>query len=110
MAYLVETAIFAQWMHRESFPPGYAKWTNGEVDMVGLEDMLRPMWALEIKWSYRYFSQPKELKSLNKFCKENDLQHPIVTSIAMEGTIQKNGINLQLIPASSYTNTVGKTL
>nr|WP_305069923.1 ATP-binding protein [Flavobacterium covae] len=65
---LVETAIFAQWMHREWFTPWYARWNNGEVDMVALSDSsLKPIWALEIKWSNRYFDKPSDLKSLYKF-------------------------------------------
>src|SRR5690554_1102817 len=78
---MVETAIFSQWMHREWFTPRYARWSTGEVDMVGLSDSnLKAAWALEIKWSNRFFSNPKELKSLSKFCLENNLDHPIVTT------------------------------
>ena len=41
---MVETAIFAQWMHRDWFTPYYARWSNGEVDMVGLSDnTLKPI-------------------------------------------------------------------
>ena len=105
---MVETAIFAQWMHRDWFTPWYARWSNGEVDMVGLGDTLKPIWALEIKWSDRYFEKPKELKSLIKFCKENELQSPIVTSINKEGEIEYDDINIQFIPSSSYAYTVGK--
>ena len=108
MGNMVETAIFAQWMHRDWFTPWYARWSNGEVDMVGLSERLKPKWALEIKWSDRYFEKPGELKSLIKFCKENNLQSPVVTSITKEGNIEFNGINLQFIPSSSYAYTVGK--
>ena len=108
MGNMVETAIFAQWMHRDWFTPWYARWSNGEVDMVGLSERLKPKWALEIKWSDRYFEKPGELKSLIKFCKENNLQSPVVTSITKEGNIEFNGLNLQFIPSSSYAYTVGK--
>lgn len=107
---MVETAIFAQWMHRDWFTPWYARWSNGEVDMVGLGDTLKPIWALEIKWSDRYFDKPKDLKSLIKFCVENDLKSPIVTSISKEGETEHDGINLQFIPSSSYAYTVGKNM
>ena len=51
---MVETAIFSQWMHRTWFTPRYARWRNGEVDMIGLSDKtLKPIWALEIKWTNR---------------------------------------------------------
>ncbi len=108
MGNMVETAIFAQWMHRDWFTPWYARWGNGEVDMIGLGDTLKPIWALEIKWSDRYFDKPKELKSLIKFCVENEIQNPIVTSISKEGSVPHNGINIQFIPAAAYAYTVGK--
>ncbi len=108
MGNMVETAIFSQWMHRDWFTPWYARWNNGEVDMVGLGDTLKPVWAIEIKWSDRYFEKPKDLKSLIKFCNENNLQSPIVTSISKEGEVEYEGLKLQFIPSSSYAYTVGK--
>ena len=60
---MVETAIFSQWMHREWFTPRYARWSTGEVDMVGLSDSnLKAAWALEIKWSNRFLVILKNLK------------------------------------------------
>ncbi|TRX48307.1 ATP-binding protein [Fulvivirga sp. M361] len=106
---MVETAIFAQWMHRDWFTPWYARWNNGEVDMVGLSDSsLKPVWALEIKWSNRYHEKPNELKSLYKFCVENKLNHPIVTTIDKEGEQDYQGLNIQFLPSSAYAYTVGR--
>lgn len=109
---MVETAIFAQWMHREWFTPRYARWTQGrtkgEVDMIGLDDKrLKPTWALEIKWTNRYFENPSQLKSLLYFCDKNKLNSAIVTSIDKEGLISQNGIELIFIPAAMYAYTVG---
>jgi predicted AAA+ superfamily ATPase len=106
---MVETAIFAQWMHRDWFTPWYARWQKGEVDMVGLNDStLKPFWALEIKWTDRYYNKPNELKSLYKFCIENNLNHPIVTTINKEGGKTVNKLNIQFIPSSTYAYTVGR--
>lgn len=106
---MVETAIFAQWMHRDWFTPWYARWTNGEVDMVGLSDAtLKPIWALEIKWTNRYFDKPNELKSLYKFCTESKLNDPIVTSIDKEGSKVYKELNIQFLPASAYAYTIGR--
>ncbi len=106
---MVETAIFAQWMHRDWFTPWYARWQKGEVDMVGLNDAtLKPVWALEIKWTDRYYNKPNELKSLYKFCVENNLNNPIVTTINSEGNKNFNNLNIQFIPSSTYAYTVGK--
>jgi uncharacterized protein len=96
-------------MHREWFTPWYARWQNGEVDMIGLSDQsLKPIWALEIKWSNRYFEKPSGLKSLVTFCKKSKLKTALVTSIDKLGTIEYDGIKLQFVPASSYAYTIGK--
>lgn len=109
MGNMVETAVFAQWMHRDWFTPWYARWSNGEVDMVGLnEGTLKPVWALEVKWSDRYFEKPKDLKSLHKFCTENGLDYPIVTTISKEGEKVHKDLSIQFLPASSYAYTVGR--
>lgn len=106
---MVETAIFAQWMHRDWFTPWYARWTGGEVDMVGLSDStLKPVWALEIKWTNRYFDKPNELKSLYKFCLESSLDYPIVTTIDREGEKEYKELHIQFLPSSAYAYTVGK--
>ncbi|MEX2427556.1 MAG: ATP-binding protein [Bacteroidales bacterium] len=106
---LTETAIFSQWMHRDWFTPWYARWSNGEVDLVGLSELnLKPQWAVEIKWTNRYFNHPKELKSLYKFCTENKLNHPIVTTIDKEGALNYNGLTIHFLPASAYAYTVGR--
>lgn len=106
---MVETAVFAQWMHRDWFTPWYARWSNGEVDMVGLsESTLKPIWALEIKWTNRYFSKPSELRSLYKFCVENKLDSPLITSINKEGIVKYKDKSFQFLPAAAYAYTVGK--
>lgn len=106
---LIETAIYSQWMHWEWFTPWYSRWHNGEVDMVGIsEKTLKPTWALEIKWSNRYFDKPSELKSLIKFCKQTGLRNALVTTVDREGVKEVEGINLQFVPASSYAYTVGR--
>lgn len=112
MGNLVETAIFSQWMHRDSFTPWYARWNDrkktGEVDMVCLNSgTLKPKWALEIKWSNRYFEKPAELKSLHSFCSSTGLNHPIVTTIDKQGVAEHKGITYQFLPAASYAYTVG---
>ena len=109
LGHMIETAIYSQWMHRDWFTPWYARWQNGEVDMIGLSDKnLKPIWALEIKWSNRYFEKPSELKSLVTFCKKCNLKTALITSIDKEGVIEYDGIKLHFIPAASYAYTVGK--
>lgn len=106
---MVETAVFTQWMHRDWFTPWYARWQSGEVDMVGVSDAnLKPTWALEIKWTNRYFNKPSGLKSLHKFCVTNELDNPVVTSIDAQGSVPYKDITFQFIPAAAYAYTIGK--
>jgi uncharacterized protein len=113
---MVETAIYAQWLHRDWFTPWYARWSigqfHGEVDMVGLDDKkLKPLWAIEIKWSNRFYENPRELKSLIQFCAKNNLTSAIVTTVDKEGIINHDGIDFIFIPAAMYSYVVGvKTL
>lgn len=105
---MAETAIYAQWMHRTHFTPWYARWDKGEVDMVSLNPKnLKPLWALEIKWSDRYVEKPAELKSLIKFCHENNLKKALVTTLHIQKIVEHEGIELNFLPASAYAYTVG---
>ncbi len=107
---MVETAIFSQLLHQEWFTPWYARWKNGEVDMVGIDEInLKPFWAVEIKWTDRYFNKPNELKSLNKFCIDNHLKQAIVTTINKEGIKIIKGLKIQFLPASIFAYTIGKS-
>jgi len=110
---MVETAIFAQWMHRDGFRPWYAHWkegkTEGEVDMIGLsEKNLKPQWALEIKWSNRYYERPADLKSLLRFCEANELKETLVTTIDKEGFVERGDVRVNYLPSAAYAYTVGK--
>ena len=109
---MVETAVFAQWMHREWFTPWYARWTtgrtHGEVDIVGLSDKKqKPVWAVEVKWSNRYFEKPSDLRSLLQFCKKNKLGSALVTSLDKEGVKTEEGVELAFIPAAMYSYLIG---
>jgi uncharacterized protein len=72
--HLVETAVFAQRFH-EGARLNYARWGNDdcEVDLVDSSAALKPVSALEIKWSNRFVTRPAELKGLVKFARKNRL-------------------------------------
>ncbi|MCG9879359.1 MAG: ATP-binding protein [Bacteroidia bacterium] len=109
MGAIVETAIFSQWMQRTSFIPYYARWKNGEVDLVNISRKNnKPDWAVEVKWSNRFFEAPNELKSLCSFCEENNLKEALVTTIDKTGSKEYKEIQIQFIPASVYAYNVGK--
>ena len=113
MGEMVETAIFAQWIQRENSGICYASWKQGhkagEVDMVGTHpSTFKPQWAVEIKWSDRYYGKPRELVSLLQFMKSNQLKQTIVTTISKSGIENIDSMQLVFIPAAIYTYLVGK--
>lgn len=109
MGNLVETAIMAQWLHRDWHTPYYARWKNGEVDMVGLgEKDQKPKWAVEVKWSNQFYHHPEKLSNLTWFCQKNNLSNALVTTIDKSGSQTINGVNLHFLPAAAYAYTVGK--
>lgn len=71
MGDMVETTIFAQWIQRSTANVSYANWkegrNSGEVDIVGLSSInQKPLWAVEVKWSDRYYEHTGELGSIQK--------------------------------------------
>jgi uncharacterized protein len=112
MGNMVETAVLSQWMHREKLDLTYARWkegrTEGEVDLVLVDDKkYKPVWGVEIKWSNRYFEKPKELKSLIQFCKANNFQNALVTSIDQSGLKKVDNLEFSFLPASVYSYNIG---
>ena len=109
MGNMVETAIYSQWFHRYWHTPYYARWKNGEVDLVGLTlDTLKPAWAVEVKWSNRYYKNPSELKSLYSFLEKNKLKIAIVTTIDITKAIESKGITFDYMPSALYCYTLGR--
>ena len=103
---MVETAIFAQWFHR-SDPLWYARWKQGEVDLVRLDPAQRVTWALEVKWSDRGARSPGQLGGLLDFCHTHGLESAWVTSREISGSRSEQGVELRFLPASLYCYAVG---
>lgn len=64
---LAETAVFSHYFHFAEYSekPYYARWKNGEVDLVVMDDTgVRPETAIEIKWSDRPLENLSEIKGL----------------------------------------------
>ena len=106
MGNLAETGILSQWFHA-SANLHYARWANGEVDLVGLDQKLKPGWAVEVKWSDRYRERPRDLRSLLAFCRVNHLDRALVTTRSTFDSIELGGTTLEFVPASVYCHTVG---
>jgi len=107
---LAETAIFSQWFHSIVTTLYYARWQDGEVDIVRLGAKQKAIWAVEVKWSDRYCDKPEELKSLISFCHANDLSDTLVTSRTKTLTCEVDNIAIRFVPASLYCYTVGYNL
>ena len=111
---MVETAVFAQWIPRLGANIGYAGWrvgrqAMGEVDIVGInEARQKPDWAVELKWTDRYFETPGELTSLRSFMGTNGLTQALVTTQTQSGLMSLPWGNLQFMPTACYAYIVGR--
>jgi hypothetical protein len=107
---LAETAIFSQWFHSDELNLYYARWKDGEVDIVRLGADQRVKWAVEVKWSDRYAEKPRELKSLVNFCRKNGLSRGWATSRTVRTDLDVDDIRLSIIPTSVYCFTLGHNI
>ena len=110
---MIETAVYAQWIPRQGVSIRYANWKigklQGEVDIVGLNiARQKPDWAVEIKWTDRFFDHPNELVSLKYFMEKNKMSYALVTSISKSGSIKIDNLTLQFIPVACYAYIVGE--
>jgi hypothetical protein len=108
IGHMVETAIFSQWLHRESSIPYYARWKDGEVDMVYLgEKDLKPTWAGEIKWSNAPHEYTSEIKNLIGFCQRTKVENAVVTTLDIAAQKGIGGVTVNFLPASVYAYNAG---
>lgn len=111
---MVETAVFAQWIPRLGTNIAYASWrvgrqAMGEVDIVGVnEARQKPDWAVEVKWTDRFFKNPDELTSLRSFMAVNNLTQALVTTQTCSGLMSLPWGNLQFMPTACYAYIVGR--
>ncbi|MBI5561218.1 MAG: ATP-binding protein [Deltaproteobacteria bacterium] len=104
MGYMVETAVMSQFPVE---PVYYARWHGGEVDVVILEEG-KIEFALEIKWSNRFFDRPEELKSLIRFAKFHGLERVSATAIDKSGTRAISGVTISFTVGSIFCYRLGK--
>lgn len=106
---LAETAIFSQWFHSGQ-PLYYARWGNGEVDIVHLSPSQKANWVVEVKWTDRFVDRPQELNSITSFCRHNNLGMAFVTSRTKWSWQPDRKLPIFFIPASLYCYTVGANI
>lgn len=100
--HLVETALFAQRFH-ENARLNYARWGNDdcEVDLVESSQALKPVTALEIKWSDKHVDQPESHKGLMKFVRGNRLPLAWATTRSRFGKQVIDGSEIRQWPAAA---------
>jgi predicted AAA+ superfamily ATPase len=111
MGALAETGVLAHWFHwtwHEEFH--YARWKEGEIDLVSLGSTGRARWGVEVKWSDRYSSRPALLAEILRFCQENNISKLVVTTRTEHRTEQMKGIDIDFQPVSLYCYEVGYNL
>jgi predicted AAA+ superfamily ATPase len=113
MGNLTETAIFSQWQHSDSIELYYARWSNGEIDIVSLSPSnQKPQWIVEVKWSDRPYTD----RSLLRHCVEFAQLHPTIihstqiTTKTVSAKFEYKGVHFQLLPSSLYAYTLGSNI
>jgi len=108
---LVETAVFAQWFHSEGQPLFYARWNEGEVDIVSVDEAKQKAnWVVEVKWGDSHFDKTEQLKGLVSFCHLNEISKCLVTSKTIIGNKYIKGVNVTYNIASLYCFLLGYNL
>ena len=105
---LVETAVFAQLFHLKNQEFHYARWKNGEVDIVSLDGQGRPNWCMEVKWSDSGIRKKPKSGPLLAFCKK----HPDMKSCFFSTRTQAGRFNIEnqemvYFPTSYYCYLTG---
>jgi predicted AAA+ superfamily ATPase len=108
MGALVETGIFTQWFHHH-FPEQlhYARWKEGEIDIVSLGPDQVVRWAAEVKWSDRFVDHKEELAESIRFCIRNKISALVVTTKTKEETYHAGSLHVTYHPAALYAFTLG---
>ena len=107
MGAVAETAVFSQWFH-SALDLHYARWKNGEVDIVHLDRRQKPHWCVEVKWSDRYVQRPEELRSLSDFANWHPGAKPLVTTRKLRKARWPGETRLDFLPTSLYCYLIGR--
>jgi predicted AAA+ superfamily ATPase len=109
MGNMVETALFAQENERMAHNMRYARWKDGEVDFILLDEHQQPISVTEVKWTNRYFNHAAELKSLCAYMKNNPkLKSAWVTTIDKEGERKMNDFDFKYIAVAAAAYLTGQ--
>lgn len=109
---LAESAVYSQWQHsRWSRNLRYARWRDGEVDIVSLDERMKPFWAVELKWSDRPARDPRERTSLRTLIANNpSLTSCTLTSKTIETNVAVDRLDVPVKPTAAYCYAVGRNI
>lgn len=110
---LAECAIFSQWQHSPSFDNlRYARWKNGEVDIVYLGGGQAPTWAGEIKWSDSLKKKWGESTgSIAQIMRRHaTVNAAFFTTKTIASMSKLEGKSFQVHPSAAYCYIVGKNI
>lgn len=110
VGHLAETAVFSQWFHAAHSNLHYARWPEGEIDIVNLSRDQKVLWVAEVKWSDSFLQETQKLKRIVQFCREHNVSHALITTRSKRENVVYDNINFELIPVSEYCYTVGHNL
>ncbi len=118
MGSLAETAVWSQWLHSAEVSRSlhYARWKSGrqdlEVDIVSLDPRTqKPRFAVEIKWSDRVATEPRELRGLRELAQRHTLARtPLVTTRSHTGKLEVDGLVIDCTPVALYCYTIARNL
>ncbi len=108
---VTESAVLSQWLHLpERAHVHYARWSQGEVDAVGLDPGTQsPVWGLEIKWSDRPAGDAPLPRGLLAFAARHPEAHYGITTrtVLAQRPLPRGGGTLRLVPAALLAYAVG---
>lgn len=109
---LAESAIYSQWQHsRWSRNLRYARWREGEVDIVYLGADTKPLWAVELKWSDRAIRQAEERAALRTLIARNpSIRSCTMTSRTIETQLTVDRLSVDITPTAVYCYTIGRNI
>lgn len=113
MGALTETAIFSQWQHSDVTTLHYARWAQGEIDIVSLGNSDQaPSWIVEVKWSDRPCKDYTQLRHCIEFAKNHPslLQPILVTTRTKQASAVCQDVAFRFHPSSLYAYTLGVNL
>ncbi|MCB1381717.1 MAG: ATP-binding protein [Notoacmeibacter sp.] len=110
---LAESAIFSQWQHSARFGRlHYARWRNGEVDIVYILSNKNAAWIGEIKWSDQIKQKFREKTSgiAHLIRKNPSIESSFITTKTIHSSSVIEGCSLRIYPSALYAYMVGRNI